>query len=144
VLEKIRWFPYPVSDGGIEKSARENIIKAKKEKREQEIQQRVARERAALDRALNEEEDAQRRRKDQIRKRVNDGVEQLQTEKFQKAEETFVSILRDDPTNEQAQKYKALAEEGRHWKQDKETYENNQKEAEKDWSNNLEIPNTYI
>ncbi|MEZ0227682.1 MAG: hypothetical protein ACAI25_03600 [Planctomycetota bacterium] len=144
VLEKIRWFPYPVNDGGIEKSARENIIKAKKEKREQEIQIRIARERSALERSLNEEDDAQRRRKDAIRKRVADGVEQLQTEKFVKAELTFESILRDDPSNEQAQKYLELAQEGRHWHQDKQTYERNKKEIATDWARNNEIPNPYI
>ncbi|HZV01991.1 MAG TPA: hypothetical protein VFF73_35110 [Planctomycetota bacterium] len=143
VLEKIRWFPYPVKDAGIEKSARENIIRAKKLKRDQELQEKISQEQKALDQAKNLEADAQQHKRDAISKRLNDGIEYLQTDKFQKAEDTFDKVLKDDPTNEQAQKFLELAKEGRHWHEDAVNHDRNALEMKWNVENMEEEPNIY-
>src|SRR5262249_46245269 len=133
VLEKIRWFPYPVSDAGIEKSARENIIVAKKKKREQEAAQRVPRERKAFDDAQKEEREQILRKKQLVEKLIRDGVEQIDHKQYEKAELTFTNVLDRDPNNEQAQKFLELAIEGRHVEQEIRTHQAKLKEDEKDW-----------
>ncbi len=144
VLEKFRWFPYPVTDAGIEKSARENIIKAKKLKRDQEIQERIAREKNAFGQANQIEEANAARRREAIKKRIADGFQLLQTEKYELAEDTFNEVLAIEPGNEQAQKYLSLAEEGRHWKANKEAYDRNKFEGNSEDNNMDEVNVPYL
>jgi type II secretory pathway component GspD/PulD (secretin) len=144
VLEKIRWFPYPVNDTGIEKSARENIIEAKRRKRERDVQDRVQREQAAFFRAQNEEDRLNQAKRDKIQKLINDGMEQLSLDKFEKAELIFAGVLEQDPGNERAEKFLEISQEGRHLKADIDANSRNVFEGDSEWDNMVEVSNTYV
>jgi type II secretory pathway component GspD/PulD (secretin)/Tfp pilus assembly protein PilF len=144
VLEKIRWFPYPVSDSGIEKSARENIILAKKQKREQANLERIDREKRAFAEAVKEEEEQRKRERFLIEKLIRDGVEQLSRRQYEKAEQTFTNVLERDPNNAQAEKFLEVAVEGRHVAADIHSYEDRVREDLTDWDNTTEVANPYL
>ncbi len=144
VLEKVRWFPYPIDTGGYEDSARKFIVEARSLQRKRELQEQEEREARALAQA-----DAERRRYESERKRAVDmllrrALDQIALHQYKAAEGTIAEILDKDPENDQAHKLRDLAIQGRHIKREERTYDEDEYNTAIDTLNTEELGVPYL
>ncbi len=126
VLEKIRWFPYPIDNGTVEEEARRLIVEARGEQRRRELDEQDERERRALAAA-----DAERKRYESERRRAVElllrrALDQITLRQYGAAEETLTEVLEKDPNNSEAHKLRELAIQGRHTRAEERNFDDNE------------------
>ncbi|MBN4049884.1 hypothetical protein JYT84_00490 [bacterium AH-315-M10] len=114
VLETIRWAPYKLAVGDLEKRAKAGLDQAKRLRRDSQDARRRKQIKQARDRAA----DAAKKERELKRRRIeylfNRAIEHFKRKEFGKSEELAKEILRIDPLNKIAQRLHEDSVESRH------------------------------
>ncbi len=117
VLEIIQWFPFEIdTDTGSYRSQAEQLLaEAHKSQRNNELAERIEREKSAFAEALAEEGEVQSQRERKIRTLIERCTDLLNRKKYDRAEDVATEILENfDREHPLALKLRQLAIEGRH------------------------------
>ncbi len=111
VLEAIRWFPYDIDREGMRAKAEEMIAKARRMAEEQERRRLQMLQEAARQAAEHEKANTRRFKESTIKALLRDAAEALAVKKYDKCIRLCGDVLRQQPTNGEAERLRRTATE---------------------------------